>query len=508
MQRLYAMPHTLGIIARDVNGERQGEISLAVSRTMPLRIALVSLALLVPCFWQPQIEAGDLASHIYNAWLVQLIHRGEAPGLSIASRSTNVLFDFMLDGLIARVGAVWAQRVAVGICVLVFFWAAFAVVSRMARKPPWCVSPLLAILAYGTVFNMGLFNYYLGGGLSLAALAMLWQPTFWGCLVGVLFFGLAWLAQPLPVLWALGLLTYVYLARRLPPRLGPWLFAIATVSLAGMAALLLHWGSVWTRGQLTHITGADQSYLLGHHFHLVSVGVVALWIVAFLQLARNLGWKRLIALIPFQLYLLCLIGGCLLPFTLKLPWYQAAFGGVTERIAWLSAVLVCAMVAQVNNPKWYGGVAFLLALVYFSLLYADDRRMNRLEQGVESLVSTLPTGARVVGELYYPPVNGFDESMMIDRACLGHCFSFSNYEAATGEFRVRAEAGNSFVGWTMHPERRLYSRASEFFSVDPDGSLYQIYPCGADAADACMRTLTRKDLSWSASSRTAQNATK
>jgi hypothetical protein len=469
---------------------------LGIVRTMKLRIALVSLALLLPCFWQSQIEAGDLASHIYNAWLIQLIHRGQAPGLSIAHRSTNVLFDFMLDGLIVRVGVGWAQRIAVGISVLVFFWAAFALVSRMTGKLPWFVSPLLAILAYGTVFNMGLFNYYLGGGLSLAALAILWQATLWDGLAAVLLLGLAWMAQPLPVLWAVGLLAYIYLARRLRSRLRLVLFAICTAGLAGMAALLLRWGSIWTPRQLTHITGADQSYMFGHHFRLVSVGVFVLWIQAFLRLARNLGWKRLITLIPVQLYLLCLIGCCLLPYTLNLPWYQAAFGGVPERIAWLSAVLMCALVAQVRNPQWYGRAAFVLALAYFSLLYVDDRGMNRLEQRTESLVSTLPPGARVLGKLYYPPINGFDESMMVDRVCLGRCFSFTNYEAATAEFRVMAEPGNGIVGWTMDPERRLYSRASEFFSVDPGGSLYEIYPCGANAADACMRTLTRKDLSW------------
>ena len=467
---------------------------LRVVGTMKLQIALVSLALLLPCFWQQQIEAGDLASHIYNAWLIQLIHQDQAPGLSVGHRSTNVLFDFMLDGLIARVGMVWAQRIAVGISVQIFFWGAFALVSRMTRKLPWFVSPMLAILAYGTVFNMGLFNYYLGGGLSLAAMAILWQATFWDGLVAVLLLAMAWLAQPLPVLWALGLLAYIYLARKLRARMRLVLFAICTGALAGTSALLLRWGSTWTPKQLTHITGADQSYMFGHHFYVVSVGLFVLWAQAFLQLARNLGWKRLITLIPVQLYLLCLIGCSLLPYTLNLPWYQAAFGGVPERIGWLSAVLMCALVAQVRNPQWYGRVAVLLALVYFSLLYVDDRRMNRLEQRTESLVSTLPPGARVLGKLYYPPVYGFDESMMVDRTCLGRCFSFSNYEAATGEFRVKAEAGNSIVGWTMDPQRRLFTRASEFFSVDPSGSLYEIYPCGADAADACMRTLTPDDL--------------
>jgi hypothetical protein len=57
-----------------------------------------SLLLLVPCFWQPRIQAGDLSSHLYNAWLAQLIERGQAPGLTLARQSNNVLFDLMLGG--------------------------------------------------------------------------------------------------------------------------------------------------------------------------------------------------------------------------------------------------------------------------------------------------------------------------------------------------------------------------------------------------------------------------
>jgi len=29
----------------------------------------ICVQLLVPCFWHQRIEAGDLASHVYNAWL-------------------------------------------------------------------------------------------------------------------------------------------------------------------------------------------------------------------------------------------------------------------------------------------------------------------------------------------------------------------------------------------------------------------------------------------------------
>src|SRR5947209_9777845 len=88
--------------------------------------ALVSLVLVAPCFWQPRLQAGDLSSHIYNAWLAQLIESGRAEGLQVVRQSTNVLFDLMLSGLFRLFGAEWAQRIAVSSAVLTFVWGALA----------------------------------------------------------------------------------------------------------------------------------------------------------------------------------------------------------------------------------------------------------------------------------------------------------------------------------------------------------------------------------------------
>ena len=85
-----------------------------------VRVIVFSSLLLTPCFWQPRIQAGDLSSHVYNAWLAQLIERGQAPGLTLARQSNNVLFDLMLSGLMRAFGAAAAQRVAVSVAVLVF----------------------------------------------------------------------------------------------------------------------------------------------------------------------------------------------------------------------------------------------------------------------------------------------------------------------------------------------------------------------------------------------------
>jgi hypothetical protein len=111
-------------------------VPIAPVRPKPWLIPAISVALLIPCFWQSRIQAGDLSSHIYNAWLARLISEGRAPGLALARQSTNVLFDLMLSALFP-LGAAVAQRVAVSIAVLVFVWGAFAWASAVAGRRVW-----------------------------------------------------------------------------------------------------------------------------------------------------------------------------------------------------------------------------------------------------------------------------------------------------------------------------------------------------------------------------------
>ena len=70
--------------------------ALLFLRQHKLRVTVLSALLVIPCFWHRRIEAGDLASHVYNAWLAQLIEKGQAPGLYIVHQWNNVLFDVSL----------------------------------------------------------------------------------------------------------------------------------------------------------------------------------------------------------------------------------------------------------------------------------------------------------------------------------------------------------------------------------------------------------------------------
>ena len=133
----------------------------------------VSITLLAPCFWQRRIQAGDLSSHVYNAWLAQLIAQGKASGLTLARQTHNVLFDAWPPCCASGPGP--AQRIVVATAVLVFFWGAFTFIRTISRvdRAPWTWTPCLAMLAYGWVFHMGLFNFYLSLGLAF------WALTFW-----------------------------------------------------------------------------------------------------------------------------------------------------------------------------------------------------------------------------------------------------------------------------------------------------------------------------------------
>src|SRR4051794_15560674 len=86
------------------------ESAPAVERPIA-RAALASVLLLIPCFWHSRLQMGDLASHIYNAWLAQLIETGRAAGLTIVPQKTNVLFDWMLSALFRACGAGPAQKI-------------------------------------------------------------------------------------------------------------------------------------------------------------------------------------------------------------------------------------------------------------------------------------------------------------------------------------------------------------------------------------------------------------
>lgn len=442
-------------------GEQRGDAGTSpVTARTGAWIVAFSLLLLAPCFWQPRIQAGDLSSHLYNAWLAQLIEHGQAPGLTLTRQSNNVLFDLMLSGLMRAFGAAAAQRIAVSAAVLVFFWGAFAFVWSSSRlrpnSAPWQLAPCLAMLAYGWVFHMGFFNFYISLGLCFGAMALARRRKPWALAAAAALFGIAYVAHALPVAWALGVLVYGRIAQALAPR---HRFRLLIGALAALAAAGFVLGALFPtrRGvdQIVSITGADQVWIYGRIYIGLALAVLAAWALCFEQVWRTRGAARTLLDVRFQLCALCAAAWVLLPCGVLLPGFRSGLDYIAERMSLAGAVLFCALAASVRLPRPLVAAMAAIAVVFFGLSYADERALNEVETEMQRLVAQLPPGQRVVSALADPESRIRSLDHLVDRICIGRCFSYANYEPATAQFRVRANHQNPFVvsdygdSWTI-----------------------------------------------------------
>jgi hypothetical protein len=448
----------------------------------------VSLAVLTPCFWQRRIQAGDLSSHIYNAWLAQLIEQGKAGALTLVPQSHNVLFDLVLSGLLQMLGPGPAQRIAVAAAVLVFFWGAFALVRAVSRRDaPWAWTPALAVLSYGWVFHMGLFNFYISLGLAFWALALAqgWRgraaPWKWPA-VGMLL-AVSYVAHPMPVVWAVATLAYGRVARAMAPR---YRILMAGGSLAGSAVLgvllRLFFHCQWESGQARWITGADQIWVFGDRYLPLAAAALALWAFAFQRVLERRGLRR--TLLDVRWHLAILTGACvaLIPSIVVLPSSGQQESLLIARMSLAGAVLFCALAAAVPARKWVVVGMGAVAAIFFCFVYQDESALNRVEDRMERVVARLPPGQRVVSALMDTNLREFALLHVVDRVCVGRCFSYANYEPSVGQFRIRAERENGIVTADF---RDSWAMQAGGYVVKPrDVPLYRIDLCGA-GSDLC-----------------------
>ena len=464
----------------------------AIERRLGLPEAAVSVLLLVPCFWQSRIQAGDLLSHIYNAWLACEIQRRTVEGVTLATQWTNVLFDLWLVWLFRLWGPAAAQRIAVAAAVLIFAWGAFALVSRVNGRR-WHLMPCIAALAYGWVFHSGFFNFYLSLGLCLWALSLLWRGSIRSTGAAVLLLGVAWLAHALPVVWAVGAAAYLRLAERVPSRTRFILLTLGAATVGALRYVLIRsYPHIDGGNQALLITGADQLYVGSGHYLWVSLGLLVVWALFLTRLPKERRWRDLLAGVPFHWLVLTSVGILLIPTRLDLPGYTHALVYIAQRMSLAAGVLVCVVVAATRPPAWMKLVPVVLAAAYFTLLWGDSRKLNALEDRMEALVARLPARQRVVGAVCPTGGRVLSTAHLVDRVCLGRCYSYANYEPSTGQFRVRALKDNPVVVSSYRDASEL--QIGTYRVRQRDLPLFQVYPCGPSGRDFCVRQLAAGEV--------------
>lgn len=466
-------------------------------RAHAVRFALIALLLLVPCFWHKRIETGDLPSHTYNAcnaWLAQLIERGEAPGLYIARQSNNVMTDLALYHLGNLVGLRAAEKMVVAASVLVFFWGSFAFIFAANRRAPWVLAPAIAMVTYGWTFSSGFMNFYLSLGLSFFAAALVWRGSGSDWIVAAVLSALVWVAHPMGFLCLIGMVAYVRLAEILQGWYRWALFVAGLLVVWGAHRYVLRFRSVyWHTSDFYYMSGADQLAVFGDRYIKLAWAVLIFGSVCFLYgVIRE--WKatpsRWAFRTPLELWAILLFTAAMIPEVIWLPQYPMLVGLVVSRLTSITAVLGLCVLASVRPRMWHLAGLAACAAVFFYFIYQDTGVLNRMEQQAEDLMHDLPYGRRVVETISSEPDwRIWFINHIVDRACIGHCFAYANYEPSSGQFRVRVRPGSPIVAPTPDVSEAL---EQGLYIVQPqDLPMTEIYQCDEqDLSKLCRRELT------------------
>jgi hypothetical protein len=466
----------------------------AVLRNVLLAL-LISFLLFIPCFWHEHIQAGDLGSHTYDAWLAQLIEQDKAPGLYLATQWQNVLFDLLLSYGSKVFGFALGEKLAVSLCVLIFFWGIFALLRAATQQSPWFVTPLIAMATYGYVYHVGFMNYYLSLGLASFALAFLWNGAWRGILGAALLAPLVMLAHPLGVFYLVGVATYRFLCLRV----SGWLrFSLPLAAGACLAAVswyvLRHpeYQPDWAEGPFYQWNGFDQFRIFGESYDYLSWALLltALLFIALeiFQRGREVSfWKDRRLLL--ELYLISFFAAVVLPEDLRPDPEGSWIGSLATRLTLVCTIFAICCLASLR-PKIVHLAAFGgIAAVFFFVLHRDTGVLDRMEKNLNVITQQLPFGTRVASTIYSPPGYRTQFEHIADRACIGHCFLYSNYEPSTLKFRVRVrKEGSRIVASRVDESEDLQS--GNYDVEDGDLPLKQIYQCDAtDLTRLCIRDL-------------------
>ncbi len=456
------------------------------------KVLLISALVITPCLWHRHIEAGDLGSHVYNAWLVHRIQHGQAPGLSVTPQVQNILFDSLLSGLGSVFSLPAGEKIAVSLAVLIFFWGTFTLLCVASQRVAWTFLPCVAMLTYGWTFHAGLFNYYISLGLSFFGIAVFWRGSRRERIAALALAPIILIAHPLGLASLFGIGGLILAAETLPARYHPVLPASAAAVFFILERYLSHHYMVLNPGWIEYlINGTDQIVIFGHRYNFLA-GATLFFALAGLVTdvvrRRREGGAWIHYRLPVHLYFSAQMGIFFLPSAVYLPKYGAPLSMLLERLSLVSAVMGCCVLSMIKPHKWHAAGFGAIAAVFFMFLYQDTASLSRMEDEVDRLVQTLPPGQRVLETISTEPSwRAYIAAHMLDRACIGHCFAYGNYEPSSNQFRVRAAPGNRIV-MTSYDDTESMERGT--YTVKPtDLPAYQVYQCSLSVSDLCIRPL-------------------
>ncbi len=302
---------------------------------------------------------------------------------------------------------------------------------------------------------------------------------------------LVFIAHPLGLMWLLGAAAYIGIAEMLPSRHYQWLLCIAVAaSLFGVHIYIWHHYAADPGARPFYsFNGADQLVLFGERYRVLARALLAFALVSIVvdltRRTREPSPLRYYS-IPIQLYLLAMFSPLLLPDAIHFPEPTATIAlsqrGSHRLPPSLAAVCWARCTAEVAL-RLFGSDC----VVFFVFLYQDTAIVNRMEAQAVQLVSKLPRNQRVLATIDPFPGSRILNQHIIDRACIGRCFSYGNYEPGSRVFRVRATPRNPYVLDSY--ELATETEEGDYLVEPSDLPLHEVYQCSENGTELCMRPL-------------------
>jgi hypothetical protein len=410
----------------------------------------------------------------------------------------NVLVDVVLTQLGSAVGLRVAEKVVVSIGVLIFCWGSFAFIAAATGRAPWPVLPGIAMVAYGWTFQMGFMNYYISVGLALLAVALVWHGVRWDYLTWGVLCLLALLAHPIGFVWAVGGAIYCRSSDRLPLKFQWTLVLTGLFVVVATHYYVSHtykpYGSVGLRAVL--FTGPDQLVLYGHDYRVLAgvtffIGVASFLLGVMEQRRTPTFWQSMRT--PLELWAIAVFAAAMLWEGIQLPHYAMGLTFLPERLTSITAVLgLCVLGCVRLRTSQFMALAGC-AIVFFSWLYRDTGILNTMEQQAESLVSRLPSQARVIDTIFPFPGSRVAALHVVERACIEKCYVYSDYEPSTKQFRIRVSQGSPIA--VVDAAAGLAMREGRYVVQTSDLPMFQIYQCNEkDLTKLCLRNLAAGEI--------------
>jgi hypothetical protein len=193
--------------------------------------------------------------------------------------------------------------------------------------------------------------------------------------------------------------------------------------------------------------------------------------------------------LPIELYFVAIVAVALLPENLRPSITGGWIGLLASRLTAITGILGLSFMGCLKPRKWHLAGFGACAIVFFTFLYQDTARLNRMESEVERLFAPLPFRTKVLSTIWAPLDSRVSfVGHFVDRACIGHCFSYANYEPSSGQFRIRVQPGSPVAVASDDDSEDM--QAGEYEVQDEDLPMMEIYQCDEkDLTKLCIRSL-------------------